>query len=1540
MVNNLLIQSIDTDNQVTVMFSDRQLPRIARHGELYVVNGILYTYADIEGTNQGKWFPLTDKKEFYHYSTEEVSAVWVMNTVFHTDNIQVVIYDQDGRIYPWDHTLSVDDETITVYLEKPSSGSAYIITNEHYSWIDDKIVVGNKNFVILPNPENEDEVYIEIDTEYLEILKSGITTFRSDVTFEANVFFNGDLNIDGNVAVGGDVTVQGTTDFVDKLTVVADIQTNTNLTVDGDSLVKGNSVVDGNLTVRGMTTTVDTEEIKLSDNIITLNSNSTGTPTENAGIEVTRGDELTKTIVQWDEVNDVTNIPNNTVIDGLTTVKSNVTLEGNLQVDGSTNIDGNLTVQGENVSISTQTLNVEDNIITINKGSTGVPVIDVGFEFERGDEGTLSLLIFNETDDFVTIPVKQLNGSFLQDEVSGKIYTLDEIDKEKARAVTTETTLSNRVTVLETDLPATEADLQNQINNEITNRTNADTTLQTNIDTEETRATTSEDALRSSLNDETSAREVADTLLNAGLTSETTDRLNADAVLNASLNTEKSRAETVELGLQTSLTTEVNRAKSVEGDLATLTTADKTSLVNALNEEIVRAENNESTLSTLITNETATRILDDTTLQNNIDSEEATRIADDETLQNNIDAEEISRTTVDATLQNNIDSEETRAITAEATIDGKFVDYVSNTQTTIQEIQSDLTLNENVIVKKDLTVQGTTVTVNATSVEVDDNKFILNSTVITEVPTQDALLIVSRGVEGLTDIIKWYENGDDSEVQISEWDTNISQFVVRQAATRHYVDSEVGSVNSALNVRVTVLENDPTTDNLINALTTEISRAQNAEGDLTQLTTSIKTNLVGALNSEVDRAKAATTALTGVVTTEINRSVAKDAELELELDNEVARAVAKDSEIEGNLSDEITRATSVEGDLSNLTTVSRSNLTNSINSLKIEVDTNAISASDALSEMFVKDGTDIVFKGNLIPESDSSLTIGSTDKKIKEVHISANTIYLGEQTTISETGFHLNGTLTATVLNVGNLEADNMYDSGQVDNRLSLLEANFNTSIIEVESTHQTLSDKVDTESLSKTSIDQQNVVGEVSFGGNVVFQQDLVILGTETVINVVTYNVENHEIIMNDGMGENVPYLDSRISVNRGIEGILPILTWKELGVNSHVTIPYVNENDDIVQGRIVTENKLTDTIADAVSGITTSVDDETVRAETAETTLDTKITDEISRAQTVEGLLSGLSTKLQDGEGVLPPNLVIAINRAVTKSSVADTNLTTAIDNEVSRTTGLVNDVTTLINNEVTRAQSKETVIEAGITAEEDRATATEALLTTAVNNEKTRAQTKENELTLGLSNEVSRATTTETDLQDQIDVINDNMSTDAEREAAVQSLTTSLNTTASQLNATINVLETSTTTNLNNEIVRAQSIESVITSNLNNEIARAKDVEGQLIALDTVVQTNLVSAINEVHNDVDTEAARAQTVEGPLNTLDTAVQTNLVSAINEVHNDVDTEAARAQTVEGPLNTLDTAVQTNLVLAINEVHTDVDAVGTMEDFLEGFTF
>lgn len=58
-----------------------------------------------------------------------------------------------------------------------------------------------------------------------------------------------------------------------------------------------------NLIVSGTSTTIDTETISLSDNIITLNSNATGAPTEDAGLEVERGDSANVSLV-WDEGTD------------------------------------------------------------------------------------------------------------------------------------------------------------------------------------------------------------------------------------------------------------------------------------------------------------------------------------------------------------------------------------------------------------------------------------------------------------------------------------------------------------------------------------------------------------------------------------------------------------------------------------------------------------------------------------------------------------------------------------------------------------------------------------------------------------------------------------------------------------------------------------------------------------------------------------------------------------------------------------------------------------------------------------------------------------------------------------------------------------------------------------------------------------------------------------------------------------------------------------------------------------------------------------
>ena len=74
----------------------------------------------------------------------------------------------------------------------------------------------------------------------------------------------------------------------------------------------GNVIIGGNLTVSGTTTTVDSNVVNIADSIITLNSDETGTPSQNGGIEIERG---TSTNVQlrfnetsdaWEFTNDGT----------------------------------------------------------------------------------------------------------------------------------------------------------------------------------------------------------------------------------------------------------------------------------------------------------------------------------------------------------------------------------------------------------------------------------------------------------------------------------------------------------------------------------------------------------------------------------------------------------------------------------------------------------------------------------------------------------------------------------------------------------------------------------------------------------------------------------------------------------------------------------------------------------------------------------------------------------------------------------------------------------------------------------------------------------------------------------------------------------------------------------------------------------------------------------------------------------------------------------------------------------------------------------
>jgi len=93
------------------------------------------------------------------------------------------------------------------------------------------------------------------------------------------------------------------------------------------------------------------------------------------------------------------------------TVASNVTFQKNLYVNGD------LTIKGEVTQVNTKQMLISDNIFTLNSDvpNDADPTENAGMEVNRGKEGIMPLLIWDENDDTVKIPTgeKDSNGNYI-----------------------------------------------------------------------------------------------------------------------------------------------------------------------------------------------------------------------------------------------------------------------------------------------------------------------------------------------------------------------------------------------------------------------------------------------------------------------------------------------------------------------------------------------------------------------------------------------------------------------------------------------------------------------------------------------------------------------------------------------------------------------------------------------------------------------------------------------------------------------------------------------------------------------------------------------------------------------------------------------------------------------------------------------------------------------------------------------------------------------------------------------------------------------
>lgn len=202
----------------------------------------------------------------------------------------------------------------------------------------------------------------------------------------------------------------------DSLEIVGDV-VRLKDTVTGDRTFTGSVNIGGNLTVSGTATYINTENLYVEDNIITLNATFSGSPILDAGIEVNRGSG-TYAVMYWDETNDYWKAglsgSNNYVVTqagtGLSqnfdTLSVNFTqVATNLQGNGLTANGGVLDVNvGNGISISSDVVELggtltKNTIIDANLNDLSIGDLNTLTFTASGSPGVSSGLIVDGTTD-------------------------------------------------------------------------------------------------------------------------------------------------------------------------------------------------------------------------------------------------------------------------------------------------------------------------------------------------------------------------------------------------------------------------------------------------------------------------------------------------------------------------------------------------------------------------------------------------------------------------------------------------------------------------------------------------------------------------------------------------------------------------------------------------------------------------------------------------------------------------------------------------------------------------------------------------------------------------------------------------------------------------------------------------------------------------------------------------------------------------------------------------------------------------------------
>ena len=228
-------------------------------------------------------------------------------------------------------------------------------------------------------------------TQFTGALSGNATTATALATARTinGVSFDGSANVT-TLTAGTGVSVSGTA-----VSIGQAVETSSNVTF-ADVAATGNVVVTGNFTVNGTTTTVSSTNTTIEDALIELGNGTSGSPANDAGFVIERGDS-DNVFIGWDESADVVTIGTGSFTGAstgnLTHTVANFTAGvgtfSSLDISGNADIDGTLEADAITVDGTALAEVIQDTVggMVGSNTETGITVT-----YEDGD-GTLDFVV-------------------------------------------------------------------------------------------------------------------------------------------------------------------------------------------------------------------------------------------------------------------------------------------------------------------------------------------------------------------------------------------------------------------------------------------------------------------------------------------------------------------------------------------------------------------------------------------------------------------------------------------------------------------------------------------------------------------------------------------------------------------------------------------------------------------------------------------------------------------------------------------------------------------------------------------------------------------------------------------------------------------------------------------------------------------------------------------------------------------------------------------------------------------------------------------